>query len=74
MFKNRELRVRVVKTDQGPDAPSNPTPNPYKDPEKMADIAKDLMRQGAKVAVVVLATSFILTAAEKLIDKALETN
>lgn len=69
MFKNREFRIRVAKTNDPIEETSDTKKYPFEDPEQMNAIAKDFVRSAAiTVGCVLVAATALHTISEILIN------
>jgi len=66
--RNRALQVSVVKTAKTENSSETKTECTHKDPEQIAEIAKDFVTHTAKAVGAVIITYAVATAFTRLID------
>jgi hypothetical protein len=60
MFRNREIRIKLAKTNAPTEETSDTKTFPFEDPEVMKDIAVDFLKKTAVVVGCVLVVSTVL--------------
>lgn len=69
MFKNREFRIRMVKTPKTDESVAVESVKPYEDPEQIKEIAVDFVKKSAIIVGCTFAASLVLNAACEIIVK-----
>ncbi|QBZ73591.1 hypothetical protein SEA_ROSAASANTEWAA_27 [Streptomyces phage RosaAsantewaa] len=72
--RNRALQVTMVKTPKSEDATETEVVCTHKDPEKIAEIAKDFVTHTAKAAGAVILTYAVSTAIVRIADNLTKNN